>query len=41
MSAEYWAELYAQAELEADDTAAPDQSSELGQRYFYVEDADS
>jgi len=41
---QYWTNLYAQAELEAadDDTAAPDQGSELGRRYYWVdEDVDS
>ena len=40
----YWTQLYAQAELEADDddTAAPAQDSELGRRYYWVdEDVDS
>lgn len=40
---DYWIELYAQAELDAgdDDVAAPEQDSELGQRYYYLEDVDS
>ena len=39
----YWVDLYAQAELEADDdTAAPAQNSELGRHYYWVdEDVDS
>jgi hypothetical protein len=36
MSAEYWINLYAQAELEPDydDTAAPAQDSQLGRQYY-------
>lgn len=42
-AADYWIELYAQAELddaEDDDTAVPDQDSELGRRYYYLEEVD-
>jgi hypothetical protein len=41
-AADYWIELYAQAELDADDdTAAPEQDSDLGRNYYYLEDVDS
>lgn len=40
MSTQYWIELYAQAEQDDtdDDTAVPEQDSELGQQYYYIED---
>jgi hypothetical protein len=44
MSAEYWIDLYARAEVEPDyddKTAASQQDSELGRQYYYVEDGDS
>ncbi|MBV9650062.1 MAG: hypothetical protein JO296_07985 [Pseudonocardiales bacterium] len=38
----YWAQLYAQAELDArveeDGTAAPQQDSQLGRQYYYLDD---
>ena len=44
MSAEYWINLYAQAEAEQawdeDETAAPAQDSELGRRYYYLDDVE-
>lgn len=43
MSAEYWINLYAQAEVEAagdDETAAPAQDSELGRQYYYLDDVE-
>ena len=43
MSAEYWINLYAQAEVEPDyddETAAPAQDSELGRQYYYLDDVE-
>jgi hypothetical protein len=43
MSAEYWINLYAQAEAEEacdDETAAPAQDSELGRRCYYLDDVE-
>ena len=39
-AADYWIDLYAQAELDTDDEdlASPDQGSELGRQYYYLED---